>query len=671
MRVAIDFGASATKVAVLGTGAVPSLVRFGTDAEFPTAVYRRPRGGLEVGARAMAFAPGGVGALTTTLKRVINTPSVVAPVDRTVLLGGHEYPVVELVAAVLAHALGGARASPGAGGRDAGPLDLVLTHPVAWGEAERAVLAAAAAAAGVERTPRFVPEPDAAAAFVVAADLVSLPDGAVAVFDLGASTFDAAVVVDDGRGRPRTIASAGRLVGGSDVDVAILDDVVGPWSPGQAAALAELRDDAGHAWGLGREARRVKELLTGADAAVFAFQDLDDVEIERVDLDDVVEPLLDSCIAAFEQVLDALPPAVPIGTIVGTGGSVRMPFVREELARIARARDAKLVIPDEGSEPSAATGRTVALGAVHLGGREPELHHVRTDTAPVEAVELVAAGRDRWVYDARAAGSRRVASWTAAGATGAGLAGGEMAVLRRVAADPATGLVLTGTDNGCVELWESGEDGFVFRGEIAPTVLFGSFRGEGITRAAVRRDLAAVIKEEKPGSIWQRTAVGWRRSAELPVQRPEYIALLDRPRRLVVVDIPWIRSVTTSGATRGEVDWPGGYLAAAATAPAHGLLAASWAGHLTLHEIVEDGIRERFRVEAVPGPVGLLVVDGDQVLVVHRPTPTVLALVDVNGETVTGYEVDCPIDAVHTSGTDERLVLGCGSDLHNVLVSTD
>jgi WD40 repeat protein len=137
--------------------------------------------------------------------------------DGAIWLGEREYPVVDLVAAVLARVGGEARRV--AGGP---PAAVVLTHPAVWGGTRLAVLADAAARAGLG-TVDLVAEPVAAAAYFATVLGRRFPEGrSLVVYDLGAGTFDVSVV-RAARAGFEVVAAAGLDdVGGLDLDAAVV-----------------------------------------------------------------------------------------------------------------------------------------------------------------------------------------------------------------------------------------------------------------------------------------------------------------------------------------------------------------------------------------------------------------------------------------------------------------
>src|SRR5207302_4053003 len=139
-------------------------------------------------------------------------------VDETAVLLGTGYPVPQVIAAVLGRVVSEAvRAGGGS------PTQAVLTYPATWGRQRKDVLAQAAALAGLDPVV-LVPEPIAAAAhFTDVLRHTVRPGEMVAVYDLGAGTFDASVV----RRRPDRsweVATCEGLpeVGGLDLDAVLV-----------------------------------------------------------------------------------------------------------------------------------------------------------------------------------------------------------------------------------------------------------------------------------------------------------------------------------------------------------------------------------------------------------------------------------------------------------------
>ena len=211
-RLGIDFGTSNTVAALTGPdGRVRPLVVDGSPL-VPSAVFAAGAAEPLVGVDAVRAASGEPAAFEGNPKRRID--------DGTVWLGGRDRPVVELIAAVLARVAGEAVRVAG------GPVgEVALTHPATWGAPRLAILAAAAARAGLPAV-RFVPEPVAAAAYFVSALGDPIPPGrAIVVYDLGAGTFDVSVVCRTAAGFDVLAADGLPDAGGLDLDAALVAHV--------------------------------------------------------------------------------------------------------------------------------------------------------------------------------------------------------------------------------------------------------------------------------------------------------------------------------------------------------------------------------------------------------------------------------------------------------------
>src|SRR5205085_733171 len=170
----------------------------------------------------------------------------------TILLGTDQYPVAELIAAVLRRVHD--EAVRVAGGL---PAQTVLTYPAGWAETRRGVLADAAARASMG-TVSLVAEPLAAAAYFSKTPVP--PGSALVVYDFGAGTFDVSVIGREPDGSWRVITNEGLDdVGGLDLDAAIVDHIRTRLAPADPGALAA----AGRRHHRGRAARPVAAARRG------------------------------------------------------------------------------------------------------------------------------------------------------------------------------------------------------------------------------------------------------------------------------------------------------------------------------------------------------------------------------------------------------------------------
>src|SRR3954454_16394721 len=253
LTLGVDFGTSSTVAVLRQPDGRQSPLLFDGTPIMPSAVWAAPDAML-VGASALYSAAGRPDALEPTPKQRID--------EDTVLLGAREAPVVDLIAAVLAHVRDEAERVGGS------PVTaVVLTHPATWGPRRRDVLGQAAKRAGFDQL-QFIAEPVAAAVHLARLSSVRTGDY-VLVYDFGAGTFDVSVVRRTETGFD-VVASAGLPdAGGLDIDAAVM---------AYLGANSSARDP--HAWQrltrpadtasrrasrqLWDDVRRAKELLSRA-----------------------------------------------------------------------------------------------------------------------------------------------------------------------------------------------------------------------------------------------------------------------------------------------------------------------------------------------------------------------------------------------------------------------
>ena len=213
--------------------------------------------------------------------------------ESEVLLGDRAYAVTGLIAHTLRRVCTEAvRVTGEPVGR------VVVTHPVAWGQTRRGILAAACVEAGLP-APLLIAEPVAAATYFAGLPDVRLADGrAVVVYDLGAGTFDVSVV---GRG-PAGFQTLGYQglddVGGLDLDGLVVGHAVaavGRANPEVWQRLSNPRDtdDRRHHRLLWDDARNAKESLSRRQTASFPLPlSAGDALITRFEFEDLARPML-------------------------------------------------------------------------------------------------------------------------------------------------------------------------------------------------------------------------------------------------------------------------------------------------------------------------------------------------------------------------------------------
>ena len=255
--------------------------------------------------------------------------------DGVVLLGVMEHPVAELIAAVLRRCLDEACRVLGEP-----PTRAVLTHPAGWGPRRKAVLAEAAARAGLARIA-LVDEPTAAALYFsrVMGQQVA-QDAAVVVYDFGGGTFDVAVVQRHRAGWKVLDSGGFDDVGGADLDAQVVDALraalPGP-DPGawQRLTNPQSTTDRRHRRLLWEDARAAKEQLTRNPTATIHVPILDaELYFTREEFERQARPWLDRTVRLTATTLDRSGIARDrIAGVFLVGGSSRIPLVPTLLHR--------------------------------------------------------------------------------------------------------------------------------------------------------------------------------------------------------------------------------------------------------------------------------------------------------------------------------------------------
>ena len=316
----VDFGTSNTvAVARWPDGRARTILVDGSPL-LPSAVYAETGGTLAVGRDAVHSARLDPARFEPNPKRRID--------DGLVLLGDQEFPVVDLIAGVLARVAEEWH-------RAVGPVlpEVTLTCPATWGATRRGLLAEAAAQAGLENA-RLVAEPVAAATYFAEVLGRDVPIGSVVVVhDFGAGTFDASVVARTGSGFEVMAVDGRDDIGGLDVDAAIVEHlrtdewqrILDPTTVEERRARRQLWDDV----------RIAKERLSRAQAADFVVPLLDtEVHLTRDELEKLARPVLDQTVRVTKSLIDWAD--LPEGRLAGVflvGGASRIPLVATLLHR--------------------------------------------------------------------------------------------------------------------------------------------------------------------------------------------------------------------------------------------------------------------------------------------------------------------------------------------------
>lgn len=316
----VDFGTSNTAAVVRWSDDQVTPVLFDGMPQLPSAVALDASSRLLVGRDALYV-------VRTDPERVELYPKQRID-DSTVLLGGTEVAVEDLIGAVLGRV--GAEAARLLGGP---PRRVVLTVPAGWGPQRKGILRSAA-----ERVfghVELVVEPVAAASYFVAVVRNEVPlDAPIVVYDLGAGTFDVAVVRRSADGFVVLAADGLPDAGGLDIDATIvghLGATVGARDPERWRRLTRPESDVDRRLSrqLWDDVRGAKEVLSRATTARIPLPLFDDdVPLGREQFDALARPVLGRTVAATRGVLrTAGVGAAEIAGIQLVGGSSRIPLV--------------------------------------------------------------------------------------------------------------------------------------------------------------------------------------------------------------------------------------------------------------------------------------------------------------------------------------------------------
>jgi actin-like ATPase involved in cell morphogenesis len=382
----VDVGTSNTVAVLSAHGRPPRVVEVDGSATMPSAVFAGEDGQLTVGREAERRARVDPTRFEPNPKRRID--------EQTLLLGDKIVPVNEALAAVLRRVLEETSRQLGE------PLDQVrLTHPAEWGPLRQNVLLSAARLAGMAGDVSLIPEPVAAAAHFASFPGRALPIGqALAVYDLGAGTFDVAVVGATQTGFTVLAEDGFPDLGGLDIDQALLVHIgreVSHRDPQQWQRLLrpESTQDRRTRRALQEDVRAAKEALSShPQTEVPMPEPFTDVLVTRTELEALVRPALLRSVELLAKTVQGagLAPQRLAGIYL-VGGSSRLPLVATMLSE-------KLgVVPTSLDQPETA----VALGAHHVSGdgltmrTQDVAHHIAstgTGSYPVSEEPTVITG---------------------------------------------------------------------------------------------------------------------------------------------------------------------------------------------------------------------------------------------------------------------------------------
>ncbi|HJQ48672.1 MAG TPA: Hsp70 family protein [Amycolatopsis sp.] len=355
MRIlSVDLGTSNTVAVLSAHGMPPRVVEVDGSATMPSAVFAAEDGTLMVGRDAERRARLDPTRFEPNPKRRVD--------EQTLLLGQDIVPVNEALAAVLRRVLD--ETTRQLGGNP--PDEVRLTHPAQWGPVRRNVLLSAARLAGIRGTIHLVPEPVAAAAhFASYPGRILSPGQALAVYDLGAGTFDVAVVGATQNGFTVLAEDGLPNLGGLDVDQALMVHVgreVSHRDPQRWQRLLrpESTADRRTRRALQEDVKAAKEALSRhPQTEVPMPEPFADVLVTRGELEALVRPSMLRSVELLGRTVAAagLSPDRLVGIYL-VGGSSRLPLVGSMIAE-------KLgVVPASLDQPETA----VALGVHHVDG---------------------------------------------------------------------------------------------------------------------------------------------------------------------------------------------------------------------------------------------------------------------------------------------------------------
>ena len=251
------------------------------------------------------------------------------------------------------------------------PAQVRVSHPAGWGPDRKQILRDAALKAGFGTTV-LIPEPVAAAAHYASFDHGQRSPGPIAVYDLGAGTFDCAVVGVSAQGFAVLAEDGLPDLGSLDIDQALLVHIGREVSHSEPARWQRILrpqsvSDRRTRRSLLQDVRDAKESLSRHQQTEIPMPEpFGDVRVTRTELEALVRP---SFLRSAELLATTIHRAGlspdRLGGVYLVGGLSRMPLLASLLANQLR------IAPTTRDQPETA----VAFGLHHvpMGGEDAQL----------------------------------------------------------------------------------------------------------------------------------------------------------------------------------------------------------------------------------------------------------------------------------------------------------
>ncbi|MBM7865690.1 Hsp70 family protein [Heliobacterium gestii] len=325
----IDFGTSNSCATLRHPNGEIEIIKSDEYEEmFPSCVFLNKEGKLDLGLLAEQQALSEPSRFRDKLKRDLLE-------DKPIFLGSRKYEPYKLVAQLLAYVKETAE-------RNRGRIEqVVLTVPAGYTSREKGLMRRAATEAGF-REIDLLPEPVAAAMYYAQREKSDLEKGDYAlVYDFGGGTFDVALLekTETGYQFPGVQGSLSDC-GGVDIDILIYQRILAHCGEEFINRLQSSDSDAEirlHYELFDVARKRIKHNLT-TKTEVFTMLPyglpVDSFSMKRVELNQLIEPLLQRTIQCCEQVIaDAGLQPEDISLVLLVGGSSFIPLVRQLLEK--------------------------------------------------------------------------------------------------------------------------------------------------------------------------------------------------------------------------------------------------------------------------------------------------------------------------------------------------